>query len=176
MKKRAVFLDRDGTINIDKGYVGNPEDIELLPGTVEGLKLLKENDFLLIVVTNQSGVGRGYYTQKDVEEVHAHLNELLAPEGVQIDRFYYCPHLPEEGCCCRKPSAEMVLAGAKFYNIDLPGSFFVGDKTIDVQAGLAAGCQTVWVDSSQFDLNKGIQPNYVAKDLLEASQWIVSQK
>ncbi len=175
MKKRAIFLDRDGTLNPDKGYIGDPEDMELLPGVGKALKLLQEKDFLLIVITNQSGVGRGYYTQKDVEDVHARLSELLAKEGVKIDRYYYCPHLPEEGCCCRKPSPELVLAGAKFFNVDMSKSFFVGDKTIDVQTGWAAQSRSVWVNTSQYELVKGLEPDFKAQSLNEAAEWILKE-
>lgn len=172
MKKKSVFLDRDGTLILDKGYVGKIKDVELISDVPKALKKLKELGFLLIVISNQSGVRRGYFTQKEVEDVNHRINQLLQPEGVQVERFYICPHLPDEGCCCRKPSTSMVMAAAKFYDIDLSSSYLVGDKSIDIQTGLAAGCKTVWVKTSEHVLDKGVKPDFKAKNLLEASNWI----
>ena len=168
-----MFLDRDGTMIVDKEYIGHPDHVELLPGAAHGLKLLAQKKFLLIVVSNQSGVGRGYFSQKDVENVHHRIQQLLAAQGVKIERFYYCPHRPEENCCCRKPSAELVLAAAKFFDIDLTRSFFVGDKDLDVQTGLAAGCKTVLINSGQYEIDKSVKPNFICKNLFEAAEWII---
>lgn len=158
---------------VDKEYIGHPDAVELLPGAVDGLKLLAQKKFLLIVVSNQSGVGRGYFSQKEVEDVNHHLQQLLAEHKIKIDRFYYCPHRPEEKCCCRKPSAELVLAAAKFFDIELSQSFFVGDKTLDVQTGLAAGCKTVLINSRQYELAPGVKPDFIGENLFEAAEWII---
>jgi D,D-heptose 1,7-bisphosphate phosphatase len=166
-KKRAVFLDRDGTINEDKGYTYKVEDLVILPNVVEGLKLL-QGKFLLIVVTNQSGVERGYYTDRDVERFNNYLYLALAKEGVYIDDFYYCPRLEGE---CRKPNIGMLLQAQKDWNIDLSRSYIIGDKETDVLTGKNAGCKTILLGKSISE----IIPDHYAKDLLDASRWILSR-
>lgn len=152
MKRRAVFLDRDGTINIEKDYLYRIEDFEFIPGAPEAIKKLKDAGFLVIVVTNQSGVARGYYTLEDVECLHAHIREELARIGASIDAFYVCPHHPKEGfgaykadCDCRKGKPGMLLQAARDFDIDLKRSYMVGDKVADVEAGKNAGCRSVMV-------------------------------
>lgn len=145
--RKAVFLDRDGTLNIDKAYVGDPQDFELIDGVPQALKRLKDAGYILVVVTNQSGVARGYFTMQQVHELHHYLNQLLEPYGVAVDKFYFCPHHPTEGaepflmdCECRKGKPGMLLKAAQELNIDLRSSFMIGDKKSDIEAGLAAGC------------------------------------
>jgi len=141
MLKKAVFLDRDNTLIEDEGYIHEPEKVKLLPGVGEGLKLLKEKGFLLIVVSNQSGIGRGYYKEEDFHAVNRKLQELLKPYGVQIDDFFFCPHKPEENCSCRKPKPGMVLEAEKKWKIDLKESYVIGDKDIDVLLAINSGCK-----------------------------------
>lgn len=149
--KRAVFLDRDGTINIEKDYLYQIRDFEFIPGTEEAIRLLNQAGFMVIVVTNQSGVARGYYTEEDVESLHRHIDRELGKYGAHVDAWYYCPHhnsgrgsyaLP---CNCRKPLPGMLRKAAERYGIDLGNSFMIGDKLADVEAGLAAGCSTILV-------------------------------
>jgi len=139
--KKAAFLDRDNTLIYDPGYIHEPEKVELLPKVPEGLKLLKEGGFLLIVVSNQSGIGRGYYKEEDFWAVNNRLQELLKPFGVQIDAFYFCPHRPEENCPCRKPKPLLVEEAAKDWEINLSESFVIGDKETDVELAFNAGCR-----------------------------------
>jgi len=141
MKKRAVFLDRDNTLIFDPGYIHEAEKVRLLKGVGEGLRLLKEAGYLLIVVSNQSGIGRGYFTEKEFWEVNKRLNELLKPFGVQIEDFFFCPHRPEEGCRCRKPETAMVETAAQKWKVDLKESFVIGDKESDVELAFRAGCR-----------------------------------
>jgi len=141
MKRKAVFLDRDNTLIFDPGYIHEAEKVRLLEGVGEGLKLLKEAGYLLIVVSNQSGIGRGYYTEKEFWEVNERLQELLEPYGVQIDDFFFCPHRPEEGCSCRKPETGMVEEAAKKWGVELSESFVIGDKESDVEVAFRAGCR-----------------------------------
>lgn len=143
----AVFLDRDGTLNVEKEYVFRYEDWEWIPGAVEGLKELGKMGFKLVVVSNQSGVARGYYARADMEELHRRVGEDLKSQGVTIAGFYYCPHGPGEGCACRKPEPGMILHAAKDLDIDLSRSFMVGDKAIDVEAGRRAGVRTFLVET-----------------------------
>ena len=152
MKKRAVFLDRDGTLNEDPGYLGNPEDLILFPDTGPSLSLLKnKNHFLLIVISNQSGIARGLISDADVVSVNNELNKKLSEFNVQIDAFYYCPFHPdfnsEDECACRKPSPKMIIDAASDFNIDLSKSYMVGDSELDILAGINAGVKTVLVNT-----------------------------
>ncbi|MCX7942303.1 MAG: HAD-IIIA family hydrolase [Dictyoglomaceae bacterium] len=167
-KKKAVFLDRDGTLNEDKGYTYKIEDLVILPKVVDGLKLL-QGKFLLIVVTNQSGVERGYYTEKDVEKFNNYLYLALAREGIYIDDFYYCPYIEGD---CRKPNTGMLLQAQKDWNIDLSKSYIIGDKESDVLAGKRVGCKTILIGKTF----SNVIPDFYAKDLLESAEWILSKE
>jgi D-glycero-D-manno-heptose 1,7-bisphosphate phosphatase len=145
---KAIFLDRDGTINVEKDYLINPADLVLLPNVGEALRRAHAAGFLLIVVTNQSGVARGYFTASDVDDLHDHLQNELFSFGVRIDAFYLCPHHPEHGdgpCNCRKGEPGMLLQAARDHHIDLAASWMIGDKRSDIEAGLNAGCRSILV-------------------------------
>jgi D-glycero-D-manno-heptose 1,7-bisphosphate phosphatase len=151
-KRRAVFLDRDGTINVEKDYLHKIEDFEFIPGAPEAIKQLKDAGFLVIVVSNQSGVARGFFSEEDVYKLHQYLQLELRVYGTSIDAFYFCPHHPEKGlraykieCDCRKGSPGMLLQAAREYDIDLQKSFMVGDKLADIEAGERAGCKSILV-------------------------------
>lgn len=139
--KKAIFLDRDNTLIYDPGYIHEADKVRLLEGVGEGLKLLKEKDFLLIVISNQSGIGRGYFTEKEFWEVNRKLQELLKPFRVQIDDFFFCPHRPDEGCLCRKPRPYLLKEAAKKWNVNLAKSYVIGDKDSDVELALNGGCR-----------------------------------
>lgn len=148
--RAAVFLDRDGTINVDHGYVHRAVDFEFIAGAPEAIRLLKNAGYLVIVVTNQAGIARGLYAEADVHELHRHLDMELSRHHTGIDAYYYCPHHPEKGeepyrreCACRKPLPGMLLQAAADWSVDLARSFLVGDKRSDIEAGLAAGCRSI---------------------------------
>ena len=147
--RRAAFLDRDGTINREKDYLHRIDEFEFLPGVPEAVRALNEAGFLVVVVSNQSGVGRGYYTEDDVDLLHRHIAAELAKYGARVDAWFYCPHHPEGrgsyalACRCRKPLPGMLLEAAGRYDIDLAASVMIGDKLVDMEAGLAAGCRTI---------------------------------
>ena len=143
--RRAVFLDRDGTLNVDIGYPRDPDRITLLPGAAEGLRAFTEAGFALVVVSNQSGIGRGLVTPSEAAAVHERICGLLAEAGTKIDDYRYCPHAPEDRCDCRKPRPSMLHDGARKLGIDLKRSWMVGDKPSDVEAGRRAGCRTVLI-------------------------------
>lgn len=150
--RRAVFLDRDGTLNVEKNYLFRPEEFEFIPGAAQAVKRLKEAGFLVVVVTNQSGVARGYYGEADVERLHHHVQQLLAAFDTRIDAFYFCPHHPAGGvdryridCDCRKGRPGMLLQAARDLRIDLARSYMIGDKAADIEAGEAAGCTPILV-------------------------------
>lgn len=138
---RAVFLDRDGTLNVDKHYLSDPEQLELIPGVGPALKRLQDAGFLLIIVTNQSGIGRGYYTEENMHAVNRRLIEMLAPLGVRLTKIYYSPEAPEQPSVGRKPSPAFLFAARDSLAVDLARSFMVGDKVIDLECGWNAGVQ-----------------------------------
>lgn len=143
----AIFLDRDGTLNVEKHYLYKRDDWEWTDGAIEALKRFQDAGFALVVITNQSGIARGYFSAQDVEMLHQWVTAQLAPHGIIIDGFYYCPHEPDiTGVCdCRKPLPGMLLRAAKELNLDLKNSWMIGDKASDIQAGMAAGTKTLMV-------------------------------
>ena len=146
-RRRAVFLDRDGTINVDTNFLIRPEDLQFIPGAQEAIAKLNQAGFLVVVVTNQSGIARGYFSMEDVHKLHSYIQNELTLFGATIDSFYICPHHPkykgeqEEECSCRKGKPGMLLQAAEELNIDLIQSVMIGDKRSDLEAGMAAGCQ-----------------------------------
>lgn len=168
--RKAVFLDRDGTVIPDHGYLANTEGVTLLPGAGEALQQLAAAGYLLVLVTNQSGIGRGYFTRAVVDAQHDRLCELLRPFGVAFAGIEVCPHLPDEKCDCRKPRPGMLHKAAKALGVDLFHSFMVGDKVADVIAGRAAGCRTIRIGSSCTDA-----ADYFTDSLAKAAAWILRQ-
>ena len=168
----AVFLDRDNVIVEDAGYVHKIEDFKLIQNSAEGLKLLKK--YKLFIVTNQSGIGRGYYALKDFESFNNHLLSELKKHKIRIQKTYYCPHRPEDNCDCRKPKIKLLKDAEKEFGVDLKKSFVVGDRKSDFEMGKNAGCRTILVLSGN-GIKEKENPNadYVAKDLLEAAKWIL---
>ncbi len=147
---KAAFLDRDNTIIKDEGYFHDPDGIVLMPGAVEALRLLRDAGFLLFIITNQSGVGRGFFPESDVLAVHERLSEMLAKEGVSLARIYYCPHAPEDLCECRKPKPFLILKAAREFDVDLAKSVFIGDHSKDMEAAKAAGVPGILIREGEF--------------------------
>lgn len=145
----AVFLDRDGTVIADKHYLHDPAGVELLPGAAEGLRRMAALGLRLVLVSNQSGVGRGYFGRGDVERVHGRLVELLDAEGVRLDAFYICPHAPGEDCSCRKPRPGLVERACRELGLDAAASFVIGDKPCDVDLGLAVKATPILVTTGR---------------------------
>jgi len=143
--RRALFVDRDGTLNPDLHYLKDADRLELFRGVGDALSLAHDHGFLAICVTNQSGVERGLYTREDVEQIHARLNELLRAHRARIDAFYYCPHAPEHACACRKPGTLLFEEARRDWQIDFASSAIVGDRDIDIEAGRRLGLLTALV-------------------------------
>jgi len=143
--RSALFIDRDGTINPDLHYLREAERIELFLGVGNALRLAHAHGWLVICVTNQSGVERGYYTVEDVDRIHVRVNELLARQGASVDAFYYCPHAPEHGCRCRKPRTELFERARRDWSIDFGTSAILGDRVLDTEAGRQLGLLTARV-------------------------------
>jgi len=176
MKNKTVFLDRDGTIARDAHYCRRVEDFELLPTVPEAIKLLNENGFKVVVITNQSGIARGYFTDETLAEIHRKMEEELAEQGAHVDAIYYCPHHPDDGCECRKPGTALFHQAARELDIDLSRSFVVGDMQMDIDAGKALGCKTALVTTGPQGRNNITDPpDYTAGSLLEATKWILRE-
>ncbi len=175
MKQKAVFLDRDGVINEDRGYISNIADFHFLPGVFEALKLLQKNNYLLILVTNQSGIGVGKYTHDEFRRVTNYMLAELERRGICFGAVQYCPHKPDEGCACRKPNRGMIDEVLVKLDIDLRYSFFVGDKTSDIKLGNDIGCRSLLVRTGAAGTDKKCDavPAYIVADLAAAARVIV---
>lgn len=160
--RSALFVDRDGTLNPDLHYMKDAERLELNRGVGEGLRVAKEHGYLIVCVTNQSGIERGLYTAEDVDRIHRRLNALLRPHETGIDAFYYCPHTPEHGCACRKPGTALFEQARRDWNIDFARSTMLGDRALDVEAGRSLGLLTAIVSPRGHEAE-------VAAELLERS-------
>jgi D-glycero-D-manno-heptose 1,7-bisphosphate phosphatase len=182
--RRAVFLDKDGTLIEDIPYNVDPQKIRLAPGAVEGLSTLHENGYALIVVSNQSGVARGLFPERALRDVERSLRRQLAAFGVPLAAFYYCPHHPQGrvngyavACRCRKPAPGMLRRAAADHGIDLAESWMIGDILDDIEAGRRAGCRTVLIDNgNETEWRRGRRrcPHYRAADLAEAARGILN--
>jgi len=142
---KAVFLDRDGTINIDKGYVHRIEDFELLPRVPEAIALFHEMGFKVIVITNQSGIARGFFSEKELIALNNHLNTILCEHGTYIDAIYYCPHHPDDNCGCRKPKYGLYLRAIADFSVDISASWAVGDSERDILPATELGMNTIQI-------------------------------
>jgi D-glycero-D-manno-heptose 1,7-bisphosphate phosphatase len=180
--RRAVFVDRDGTLNPDVRYMSDPEQLEVFGGVAAGLRWLRAHGYVIVCVTNQSGVERGLYTDADVERIHGRLNERLRREGTKVDAFYYCPHAPERHCACRKPGTELFERAARDWGIDFAASAIVGDRPLDVQAGDRLGLLTAVVLTPgreaeiQAELTeRGVHPDVRAHSFAGAAARVLSR-
>ena len=176
MGNRAVFLDRDGTMAKDVHYCSGPEDFELFPNTAKAIKLLNEHGFKVIVITNQSGIARGYFTEETLAKIHEKMKGELAKEGAWVDAIYYCPHHPDDNCDCRKPKPKLVLQAVRDFDIDLKCSFVIGDLQMDIDLGKAVGCKSILIGNPPLMDEVKIKPNFAASDLPEAVQTILGDR
>ena len=175
-RRRAVYVDRDGTINPDLRYLADASRLEVYRGVAEAIRLLHAHGYAVVCVTNQSGVERGFYTVEDVERIHRRVNEILAPEGARVDAFYYCPHAPETGCACRKPGTELFERAERDLHLARAGSAMIGDRTLDIEAGERLGLLTVLVAASGHESDvarevaeRGVRPDITAPSMRAAA-------
>jgi D-glycero-D-manno-heptose 1,7-bisphosphate phosphatase len=190
MKRRAVFMDRDGTLSEEVGYVNHPSRFRLFPYAASAIKHLNDSGWLAIVITNQAGVARGYFSEDMIQTIHAAMRQELENSGARLDAVYYCAHHPTVGeppyrldCDCRKPKPGLISRAAKEFDIDLEGSWMVGDRYGDVELARNAGVNSAFVLSGygrgEWEHQRAgwiEKPDLVAKDLLEAVKAIVSRK
>lgn len=173
-KNKAVILDRDGTIVEDTGYVHKAEDFKLQPNAIEGLRKLKK--FMIFVVTNQSGIGRGSYRLGDFKKFNDRMIDELGRHKIKIEKIYYCPHLPEDNCSCRKPKTKLLEEAKREFGIDLEKSFIVGDQKADIELGRNANCRSILVLTGNGNKTKNVvKADFIANDLLDAAKWILKQ-
>jgi D-glycero-D-manno-heptose 1,7-bisphosphate phosphatase len=176
--KRAIFLDRDGTINEDVGYFCTMDQFRFIPNAVEALRSLQD-DFDLFIVTNQSGVARGIFSEKDLISFNKQVEDLLFAKGIRIKKTYYCPHLLEDGCHCHKPNPYFMKEAAKEYDIDLQGSFVIGDHPHDIEMAIAAGARSVYVLTGHGEKHRSelyVHPDLLCESIYEAARWIRAKK
>ena len=174
----AVFLDRDGTINVLKDYLSDPDQLELIPGAIEGLRALQQAGFRLVITTNQPGIGLGYFTREALYRVNSRFLGMMKREKIAIDKLYFCPHSEAELCDCRKPQPGMINRGCSELNIDRQCSFVVGDMTSDIEFAKRAGCRSVLLGTGQAGKDGRYQAvaEFSAPSLKEAASWIIEQK
>jgi D-glycero-D-manno-heptose 1,7-bisphosphate phosphatase len=175
IKRRFVVLDRDGTINAERDYISSPDQVELLPGAGAALRAMREMGLGLVVITNQSAIGRRYFGMARLEEIHARLRELLAGEAVELDGIYACPHTSEDNCECRKPRPGLLLRAAGDLGFRPQECIVVGDKPSDIDLGKAVGATTILVRTGygrQSEATGASLPDFVADDLFEAAALI----
>lgn len=188
-KQKAIFLDRDGTINVLNGFLSNIDDFEFLPGTAEAIKKINNSEYLVIVATNQPVIARGECTLDELEQIHMKMELELGKQGAYLDDLFYCPHHPDKGykgentkfkinCNCRKPKIGMLEQAANKYNIDLRQSWYIGDTTMDIQTGINANTRTILVNTGEAGLDKkyNVVPDYNFENLLQAVDFILSIK
>ena len=191
-KNTAVFLDRDGTINEEVGYLDSLDKFKIIPCAYEAIRLINESGMKAVVISNQAGVARGLFTEDFVKKINKHLQAALRQKKVHIDNFYYCPHHPTEGiepylkvCNCRKPASGMLLQAAQDLNIDLTRSYLVGDRFRDMEAAKKVRVKGILVktgygqellqDDGPDEASEEGKPDYIAADILEAVRWILDQ-
>ncbi len=185
---KTVFLDRDGVINenyLNKGYVCNWSDFIFLNNSLEAITILSQNRFNLYIATNQSGIGRGFFTEKQLSETHARMIEAIQCAGGQIEKIYYCPHHPDDGCLCRKPNPGLLHQAVKDNSVNLAESYFIGDSSTDIEAAVAAGVIPILVLTGHgYKTYKGydngdnsnalMRPLKVFTNLYTASKWLIN--
>ena len=179
-RRRAVFVDRDGTLNPDLHYLSDPARVEVFRGVAEGIRLLRDHGYLVVCVTNQSGIERGFYNDADVRAIHGRITAILAAEGAAVDRFYYCPHAPESHCRCRKPGVELFERARSELGVAFAGSAIVGDRTLDIEAGEKLGLLTALVpppghaaEVAEEVRRSGVRPDFVAPSFRAAAMRIL---
>lgn len=189
MKNKAVFIDRDGTLIREAGYLSSLKKVHIYKNSIKALEMLEKNGYMPIIISNQSGVARGYFTEDFVRKTHKYIDGLLEKQGVKIYAYYYCPHHTKDvkvkkyfkDCNDRKPKTGMVMKAKKRFDIDLKNSFAIGDKLTDVKLAKNSGMKGILVltgfgkEERKLAKKQNVKPDYIAKDLLQAAEWIVKK-
>lgn len=179
-KNKAIILDRDGVLIEDKDYSYKIEDLKILPGVIEGLKYLRKY-YIFFIVTNQSGIGRGYYTLEDFFKYNNHLISILNENDIKIEKTFFCPHVKEDNCDCRKPNPKFLKEIASQWDVDLESSWMIGDHPSDIQFGINGGCKTVYMITGHGERHlknlkvNRIEPNLVRSEFLNVAKEILEK-
>jgi histidinol-phosphate phosphatase family protein len=182
IRSKVAFIDRDGTIIEDKVFLGNPDEIEFFPGAIEAVKILRKSRYKIVVISNQSGIGRRILTKEMVKEVNDCLLQRLKEKDAPVDALYFCPHHPDDNCDCRKPKTGMIKKAVTELKLDLKNAVVIGDHLCDIELGKNIGAKTVLVltghGKKELDQlkNTGVKPDFIAKDLLDAANWVKNLK
>jgi len=173
----GVLIDRDGTLIEDRDYLADPAGVQLFPGGAEAIAAMNRAGVPIALVSNQSGIGRGYFTEADLAAVERRVQEVLAAAGARLDGLYHCPHAPEAGCACRKPAPAMAIAAARDLGLDLARSFVIGDKRADVELGRAVGARAILVRTGYGREAEamGVPADHTCDDLSAAVAWVLAQ-
>lgn len=167
--EKVIILDRDGTIIVDRHYLSDPADLEFEPGAAAGLQRMHSRGYRLVVITNQSGVGRGLFSLVRLEEIHDRLRQMVKSIGARLDGIYYCPHVPDAGCSCRKPRIGLLNRAASELRFEPSSAVVIGDKVSDIEFGHRAGAATVLVAAESQNLAEGPKPDFIVRDLVQAA-------
>lgn len=171
---KVVILDRDGTIVVDRGYLCDPSKLEFEPKAAEGLKWLYSHGYRLVVITNQSGIGRGFFTLEQLDAMDVRLNAMVAEAGARLEGIYSCPHTPEAGCSCRKPALGLLACAISDLRFDPASAVMIGDKESDIEFGRRAGARTILIRPGAPAATAGVRPDVIARDLMEAARAVTS--
>ncbi len=169
-----VILDRDGTLVIDRGYMNDPAQLEFAPGAADALQWWHSRAHRLVVISNQSGVGRGYFSRERVEQMNARLHAMVAETGARLERIYYCPHRPDAGCGCRKPALGLLRQAQSDLGFDPHRAVVIGDRDSDIEFGRQAGAKTILIANGSAASPMRIQPDRVSPNLLDAARAMTS--
>jgi len=176
--RKLILLDRDGTVNEEVHYLSTPDQVELIPGAAAGIRRLNQAGFLVAIITNQSGIARGFLSLSELELIHQRLLELLAADRAAIDGIYYCPHQPADNCSCRKPLPKLAYTAAQALATNLDGAIIIGDRECDILLGKAIRATSILVRTghgSHFNATPETKPDLICSDLNSAVDWIVSR-
>lgn len=175
--EKVVFLDRDGTISKDSiNHIKSWDEFHFLPNAKQGLKLLNEQNFHIIIITNQSVIAREMVTPAELDSIHRNMIKEIEAAGGKIETIYYCPHYPDNGCSCRKPKPGLLLQAIKDHAIDPKQSYMVGDRIMDIEVGKSVGCKTILIKNELgiIELQQSmVKPDYIARDLVDGAKWII---
>ena len=188
--KSAIFFDRDGTLNQEIDYLSRPDQLVLVEGAVEAVRLVNRRRRLALVITNQSGIARGYFTEARLMAIHLHLSKMFADEGARLDGIYYCPHHPSEGeppyridCDCRKPKSRLLERAARDFDLDLPRCAVIGDRLSDVEMAHRVGALGILVltgygqaEAAKLTRPGETQPDHISANVLDAVTWILANE
>jgi len=172
--RKVVVFDRDGTLVIDRGYLGDPDGLQFAPGAPEALRWLRDHGYRMVVITNQSGVGRGFFGLERLRAMNERLADMVEQAGARLDGIYACPHSPNDGCTCRKPEIGLLLQAASDLHFDPADSIVIGDKVSDIEFGRRAGAITILI--AGHGNGAGAQPDMVAPDLVEAARAVTARR